>query len=344
MDQFYQELRKIQKKERNNGTLARVEEDFYASIHEYLDELRQEAMRDPFSNVHGMLKEAQIIATEICERREHKITDAAVVNIHRSYHLFTGKPKFDLIDTTPLNLTPEEEKFYFSLIDTLKNHRGNISLEKLSDDEDKVIKPKDVQTNTLISPDEVKPKVSAVIPSDEEPKDEVLERLDEISRANVIPQEPPKPKIEPKDEVLERLDEISRAKVIPQEPPKPKIEPKDEVLERLDEISRAKVIPQEPPKPKVTPAPKPPAKKAAYGSIEDNPNAFDEQDEFYDLESKKLARDTELVTMLVFDDVGSIVGVDEKIYGPFRPQDLVTLPLINAKIFFKNRKGRQVKI
>ena len=316
MDQFYQELRKIQKKERNNGTLARVEEDFYASIHEYLDELRQEAMRDPFSNVHGMLKEAQIIATEICERREHKITDAAVVNIHRSYHLFTGKPKFDLIDTTPLNLTPEEEKFYFSLIDTLKNHRGNISLEKLSDDEDKVIKPKDVQTNTLISPDEVKPKVSAVIPSDEEPKDEVLERLDEISRANVIPQEPPKPKIEPKDEVLERLDEISRAKVIPQEPPKPK----------------------------VTPAPKPPAKKAAYGSIEDNPNAFDEQDEFYDLESKKLARDTELVTMLVFDDVGSIVGVDEKIYGPFRPQDLVTLPLINAKIFFKNRKGRQVKI
>lgn len=129
MDQFYQELRKIQKKERNNGTLARVEEDFYASIHEYLDELRQEAMRDPFSNVHGMLKEAQIIATEICERREHKITDAAVVNIHRSYHLFTGKPKFDLIDTTPLNLTPEEEKFYFSLIDTLKNHRGNISLE-----------------------------------------------------------------------------------------------------------------------------------------------------------------------------------------------------------------------
>ena len=316
MDQFYQELRKIQKKERNNGTLARVEEDFYASIHEYLDELRQEAMRDPFSNVHGMLKEAQIIATEICERREHKITDAAVVNIHRSYHLFTGKPKFDLIDTTPLNLTPEEEKFYFSLIDTLKNHRGNISLEKLSDDEDKVIKPKDVQTNTLISPDEVKPKVSAVIPSDEEPK----------------------------DEVLERLDEISRAKVIPQEPPKPKIEPKDEVLERLDEISRAKVIPQEPPKPKVAPAPKPPAKKAAYGSIEDNPNAFDEQDEFYDLESKKLARDTELVTMLVFDDVGSIVGVDEKIYGPFRPQDLVTLPLINAKIFFKNRNGRQVKI
>ena len=109
MDQFYQELRRVQKKERNNGTLARVEETFYSDIHQYLDELKNEALKDPFSNVSGMLKQAQIIATEICERREKKITEAAVVNIHRSYHLFTGKPQFDLIDTTPLNLTPEEE-------------------------------------------------------------------------------------------------------------------------------------------------------------------------------------------------------------------------------------------
>ena len=79
-------------------------------------------------------------------------------------------------------------------------------------------------------------------------------------------------------------------------------------------------------------------------NIEDNPNAGEEVEEFYDFESKKLAKDMELVTMLVFDDVESIVGVDEKVYGPFRPQDLVTLPMVNAKIFFKNRKGRQVKI
>ena len=283
MDQFYQELRKIQKKERNNATLARVEEDFYTTIHEYLDELRQEAIRDPFSNVHGILKEAQIIATEICERREHKITDAAVVNIHRSYHLFTGKPQFDLVDTTPLNLTPEEEKFYFSLIDTLKNHRGNISLEKMSDDEDddekKVIKPKETQKNTLIP-----------TPSEEKKSDEVLDRLDEISKAKPIKPEPRQP------------------------------------IEK--QVNKAEAAP----------------KKSAPKVIEDNPNAFDEADEFYDFESRKVAKDTELVTMLVFDDVGPIVGVDEKVYGPFRPQDLVTLPLVNAKVFFKNRKGRQVKI
>lgn len=288
MDQFYQELRKIQKKERNNATLARVEETFYNEIHEYLDGLRRQAIEDPFSNAHGILKEAQIIATEICERREHKITDAAVVNIHRSYHLFTGKPQFDLVDTTPLNLTPEEERFYYSLIETLKNHRGNISLEKLSDEDSEIkteIKPKSRQTTTLVPPSET-PK-----------NDEVLDRLDEISRAEVI--------VDEKPQTVEK--QISK----PQPSATVDVKPKEDT------------------------------KKA---DIEDNPNASDETDEFYDFESQKLAKDMELVTMLVFDDVGPIVGVDEKVYGPFRPQDLVTLPMVNAKIFFKNRKGRQVKI
>ena len=288
MDQFYQELRKIQKKERNNATLARVEEDFYSILQQYIDELREEAMRDPFSNVSVILKQAQIIATEICERREKKISEAAVVNIHRSYHLFTGKPKFDLVDTTPLNLTPEEEKFYFSLIDTLKNHRNEISLDKLSDEEEKadvkpIIKPKETQTNTLTS----------------------------------------SPAKESDDEVLDRPEEIKKAKPIEEEPRQPIEKP----IAKSQKTSNAqKEIPQKP------------------HDIEENPNVLDEQDEFYDLESKRIAKDTQLVTMLVFDEVGPIVGVDEKVYGPFRPQDLVTLPLINAKIFFKNRKGRQVKI
>ena len=286
MDQFYQELRKIQKKERNNGTLARVEETFYDRIHEYLDGLRRQAIEDPFSNAHSILKEAQIIATEICERREHKITDAAVVNIHRSYHLFTGKPQFDLVDTTPLNLTPEEERFYYSLIETLKNHRGNISLEKLSEDDSEIkteIKPKSTQTNTLVSPTET-------------PKD---------------------------DEFLNRLDEINNAKPI--------VDEKPQSIEK--QVSAQKQSTTDKPKNNIPKA-----------DIEDNPNAGDETEEFFDFESQKLAKDMELVTMLVFDDVGPIVGVDEKVYGPFRPQDLVTLPMVNAKIFFKNRKGRQVKI
>ena len=284
MDKFYQDLRQIQKKERNNGTLARVEETFYTDLHEYLDSLRKQAIEDPFSNVHGILKNAQMIATDICERREKKITESAVVNIHRSYHLFTGKPQFDLVDTTPLNLTPEEERFYYSVIETLKNHRGNISLEKLSD-EDEELNQEETQNTTLTPPS----------------------------------------KSPENDEVLNRLDEISKAKPIVEEKPKP-------IEKQIADSKQPSVADAKP----EVPAPKP--------SIEDNPNASDEVEEFYDFESQKLAKDMELVTMLVFDDVDSIVGVDEKVYGPFRPQDLVTLPMINAKIFFKNRKGRQVKI
>ena len=273
MDKFYQVLRQIQKKERNNGTLARVEEDFYSQLQEYMDVLKQEAMSDPFSKAVSLLKQSQIIATEICERREKKISEAAVINIHRSYHLFTGKPQFDLVDTTPLNLTPEEEQFYYSLIDTLKNHRSNISLEKLSDDDapkKPIIKPKETQKTTLTPEVDVE-------------------------------------KTEPEPIIKEK----------PEPGPSPDVK---------------------------KPVVKPQVKLKPVENIEDNPNAFDAEDEFYDFESKKVAKETELVTMLVFDDVGAIVGVDEKTYGPFRPQDIVTLPMVNAKIFFKNRKGRQVRI
>ena len=271
MDKFFQILRKIQKKERNNGTLASVDETFYEDIQKYLDGLKKDTISNPFSNSHGILKEAQIIATEICERREHKITDAAVINIHRSYRLFSSdKPHFDLVDSTPLNLTPEEEKFYYSLIDTLKNHRNHISPDKLNDDEDTtpIIKPKEVQKPTA---SEVK----------------------EVLKPKALEPEVKKPKIE-----------------------KPVIKPKKE----------------------------PPKKVNADNDIEINPNISDAQDQFVDLESKQIKKDTELVTMLVFDEVGAIMGVDEKVYGPFRSQDIVTLPLVNAKVFFKNRKGRMVKI
>ena len=44
------------------------------------------------------------------------------------------------------------------------------------------------------------------------------------------------------------------------------------------------------------------------------------------------------------DEIDSIMGIDEKVYGPFRSQDIVTLPKINANIFVKNRKARFVKI
>ncbi len=283
MDQFFQQLRKIQKKERSNGTLARVENSFYKDIHKYLDELRTHIGNDPFAAEQYLLKDTQRIATEICERREHKITDAAVVNIHRSYHLFAGKPQFDLIDTTPLNLTPEEEKFYFSLIDTLTNHRKSISLEKLTSDDD-------APAETKAPVKEVSKPQTTTLDSSQATK--------EVSKPQVTDSKD--------DGVLNRIDEISKAKIITDE----KVEPIEKQIQPRDELSEL----------------------------------TRDKDEFVDLESRKIAKDSELVTMLVFDDVDSIMGVDEKVYGPFRPQDLVVLPKINAKIFVKNHKARFVKI
>ena len=283
MDQFFQTLRKVQRKERNNGTLARVEDSFYKDIHDCLEELKSSTTNDPFSDEYILIKDIQRIATEICERREHKITDAAVVNIQRSYHLFTGKPKFDLVDTTPLNLTPEEEKFYFSLIDSMTTHRKNISLETFTED-----KEEDTTHEVPLTP--------------------VKET--KIEKPKIKPKEVPKPK----DEVLDRIDEIVDAKVI-------KDEKRETVLKQIN-------------KPKKTV--KPPKEEDVFN--------VPQEEEFYDFESKKIAKDSELVTVLIFDNINQIIAVDKNIYGPFYPQDLVVMPKINAQIFVRNRKGRIIKI
>lgn len=292
MDQFFQTLRKIQKKERNNGTLARVEETFYQDIHNYLKELRKSAGADPFSEEYNLIKDTQRVATEICERREHKITDAAVVNIHRSYHLFTGKPKFDLVDTTPLNLTPEEEKFYFSLIDKLKEHRANISLDKLTNNQEK-----DKEAEKIAD----KPKIeSATLSKSSVEKDEVLTHLDEIANAQVIENE----KVEPIEKQVQKSQNQQLKETLTSPIPKKEEKPKTD-----DEIF----------------------------------DLINQEEEFVDL-NKTQSKSEDLVTLLVFDEIDSIMGVDEKVYGPFHSQDIVVMPKINANIFVKNRKGRIVRV
>ena len=132
---FFQVLRRVQKEERNKSSLARVENDFYKQLREYIKNLERSVANDPFGNEQLLLNNAQRIATEICELRESKITKAANNNIYRSFLLFKkDNPQFDLLDTTPLNLTDEEETLYFSLMDALKNHRYRISLDEYTED------------------------------------------------------------------------------------------------------------------------------------------------------------------------------------------------------------------
>lgn len=308
---LFQTLRKIQKKERDNGTLAQVDENFYSQIHEYLNELKQSAIDDPFSDVYNTLNEARRIATEICEKREHKITQTAVLNINRSYNIFSGEEDFDLVDSMPLNLTPEEEAFYFSLIDTLKNHK--FSLSGIEDS-----KPQ-IPRETIIES-----------PLDEKDDEEVD---DSASVEEETPEEEPS-----KEEVKTTANSLGDIADMAMESSK-----SDEVLDRLDEISKADVITDEVREPIEKQINKPKAKKEVpkeFGDIE----ILDNDTQFIDLDEPKRARESEIVTILVLDEIDSIMGVDEKVYGPFRSQDIVMLPKINANIFVKNRKARFVKI
>ena len=66
---------------------------------------------NPFSFESYLLRDAQRIVAEICERREHKIANSVVMNVQRSYKIFKdstgdGKPQI------PSNLTPEEQELY----------------------------------------------------------------------------------------------------------------------------------------------------------------------------------------------------------------------------------------
>ncbi len=208
---FFQVLRRVQKEERNKSSLARVDNDFYKQLRDYIKDLERSVANDPFGNEQLLLNNAQRIATEICELRESKITKAANNNIYRSFLLFKkDNPQFDLLDTTPLNLTDEEETLYFSLMDALKSHRYRISLDEYS--EESVIEGNygdDEEYDEDFDEDEESSFVEdsyESISSVEDERDISDSLEDEISEA-----------LGESDEVLDRLNQIKNAKVVTDE-------------------------------------------------------------------------------------------------------------------------------
>ena len=393
-DKFFAKLREIQKKERANSSLARVGADFFKRTHKYIDSIRDVARGDPFSEESDLLKNVQRIATEICERREHKITDAAVMNIHRSYHLFKGKPKFDLRDTTPLNLTNEEEKLYYSLIETLKSHRQNISLDKLTEGlEDDSIKKsklnnvfknnshdlnlsKDGIANDLIKDNNVlnnkkkQGNVEKAIPTEDGTdenysndktsknsnhetysNDKVLTRLNEIKKAKVIEDE----HYETIDKQVNKPLKKSQAnETIDKQVNKPlkKSQANESITKDLKENGTNKTVTSsksEFSKTKLEKSIKNPDLDTILKDEDKQFAELNDENPNYNLdldEPKSLSKDEKIVneTILIFRKVGAIVGVDEKTYGPFYPQDIVVMPNVNGNIIIKNKKGRLIKI
>ncbi|WP_042702884.1 hypothetical protein [Methanobrevibacter arboriphilus] len=394
-DQFFAKLREIQRKERANSSLARVGNDFYKRTHRYLDNIRDIAVNDPFSEESDLLRNAQRIATEICEIREHKIADAAVMNIHRSYHLFQGKPQFDLIDTTPLNITEEEEKLYFSFIDVLKAHRRSISLDELTTD-DNNSNDSNYLSNKKSSDDSINNEsddsnynvasniesnsgsnsIESNNKSDYKFINNKLKNKNNDIKNNLIEDNDVK-----NDNVLKRLKTIKSAKVIEDE----KVESIEKQISKSNNINEknnhyeSSKSSESSELPKSIESPKTDKSNVSKDSnqnncIQGNKNIKNgqkseldniignEDDQFVDLDSlvvdETFSSDNSLdlnkskstvnkianVMILIFSEINSIMGVDKKIYGPFKPQDIVIMPDINAKILIKNKKGRLVKI
>ncbi len=91
---------------------------------------------NPFSFESYLLRDAQRIVAEICERREHKIANSAVMNVQRAYQLFKESKSKDSKDdnqiTVPINSTPEEEGLYLELVDSLIKYRGSLTAPLMS--------------------------------------------------------------------------------------------------------------------------------------------------------------------------------------------------------------------
>ena len=415
---FFQVLRRVQKEERNKSSLARVDNDFYKQLRDYIKDLERSVANDPFGNEQLLLNNAQRIATEICELRESKITKAANNNIYRSFLLFKkDNPQFDLLDTTPLNLTDEEETLYFSLMDALKNHRYRISLDEYTEEVIEGNYEDDEDYDEDFDEDEESSFVEDSYESGssvEEESDVSEDMEDEISDA-----------LGESDEVLDRLNQIKNAKVITDEtyenidkqvanqmyPDQGNAETAQELEEEAEEVAVAEVEEKQEETPVLSQESQ--ETKEIQSNVEEdiktetsvstNPEDFyknpDSQfvdldklepnydDDYYnsiaagsnyaapseddfnlifakpkkpkdesaksDFAPKKpvdktrgglFARDEiENATVVISEDVGEMVGIDGKVYGPFLANDVVILPNITAQILIGNNKASLVK-
>ena len=61
---FFQVLRRVQKEERNKSSLARVENDFYKQLREYIKNLERSVANDPFGNEQLLLESVTSILGE----------------------------------------------------------------------------------------------------------------------------------------------------------------------------------------------------------------------------------------------------------------------------------------
>lgn len=305
MDEFFQKLREIQKKERNLSGLAPVGENFYQNISNYFSALMQRIDNNPFSFESYLLRDAQRITAEICERREHKISNSAVMSVQRTYQLFKES---ESDSPTPLkiprNSTPEEEKLFHGIVDSLLNYREKKrGPSRFNNSKTKVVHP-------VVADIEPSPDIKEDVPRETSIEKDAGTGIDK----------PPKDNNQGFTAEEEAALEDDVYKQFGRESFTGGDKGKGSESSLRDKPSDSK------------PSPSDPEPSDEEAGLKENP-AIKKSDD------KKIGTDV----LMVLEELPSIMGVDKKIYGPLLPQDIVTIPEPNARIIIKNQKGKSIQ-
>ncbi len=295
MDEFFQKLREIQKKERNLSGLAPVGENFYSDVFKYFNNLMRKIDNNPFSFESYLLRDAQRIIAEICERREHKINNSVVMNVQRSYQLFKeSKSTSNSPMKVPRNSTPEEEELYHALVTSLVTYRENMrdSLRFYSAQSHVNKKKLDNPTEKTVE----KPIMNSSV---------------KISHSNMT------------DELNSDVEKNNLGKIYKEFGQEPGQKPSSEYLASSDNMDDLKS------------ADDTNTKKNNFREI----NAIKEDQNLKNSNNQKAPAEV----LMILEELPTIMGVDKKIYGPFSPQDIITMPQPNAQILIKNRKGKFIQ-
>jgi DNA replication factor GINS len=309
LDEFFQKLREIQKKERSISGLSRVGDNFYTEVSNYLNMLMRKIDNNPFSFESYLLRDAQRIVAEICERREHKISNSAVMNVQRAYQLFKESKSKDSMDdnqiTVPINSTPEEEGLYLELVESFIKYRGKLTAPLMSYIQKNQGNHRKNPVNRTFNRDKSLKSINI---------DELLldaQKESPIKTDNDIEIN----KDDHDDLIVERYgSEPSR---------------KGKNKNKSDKQEDKAV-----------------SLNSNLGDDEGNTEISSESsekflvaDESKELDTGKNTDKNNTKTLMILDELPSIIGVDKNVYGPASPQDLITIPEPNAKILVKNNKG-----
>lgn len=292
MDEFFQKLREIQKKERSISGLSRVGDNFYTEVSNYLNGLMRKIDDNPFSFESYLLRDAQRIVAEICERREHKIANSAVMNVQRAYQLFKetkAKGSSDNQITVPINSTPEEEFLYLELVESIVKYREKLTAPLMS-----YIQKNHGNNGKMPVKSKSRPERSA-------------KSLDIDSLLSDVPQP-----------VEDDVKDISNGDFESQIFERYGSEPSRGAKNKADDSESVEDKAETPKK-----------------NVDSEQYSSEAEEE----KSGKKLGSTLIKTLMILDELPSIVGVDKIVYGPVSPQDLITIPEPNAKILVKNKKG-----